>query len=281
MKRWLWLLLIPLALGLARLRFDVEVLNLLPSKLPVVQGLKLFQKHFAGAEELIVTLEADSAETAEASARALAEHLRSKTNLVASAMWQSPWNEHPEQAAGLAAAVWLNQPPEAFAALAMRLTGTNVQATLADARERLAVSLSPGEVAQLSFDPYGFTRLPLPDASAAGFGPGQDFFASTDGRFRLITVKSRTPLPGYRECTDWLAAVRAEIADWQRARSSQEKLGFTGRTVFVMEISSGMEHDMKESVVLTAAVIAVLFWLAHRRWRPMLWLLALLALILA
>ena len=69
MKRWLWLLLIPLAFGLVRLRFDVEVLNLLPSKLPVVQGLKLFQQHFAGAEELIVTLEADSAEAAEVSAR--------------------------------------------------------------------------------------------------------------------------------------------------------------------------------------------------------------------
>lgn len=281
MKRWLWLLLIPLVLGLARLRFDVEVLNLLPSSLPVVQGLKLFQQHFAGAEELIITLEADSAETAEAGARALAEHLRSKTNLVASAMWQSPWNEHPEQAAELAATVWLNQPPEAFAALAARLTGTNVQATLADARERLAVSFSPGEIAQLSFDPYGFSRLPLPDASAAGFGPGQDFFSSADGKFRLVTVKARTPLPGYRECTDWLAAVRAEIAVWQRARAGQEKLGFTGRTVFVTEISSGMEHDMKESVGLTAAVIAVLFWLAHRRWRPMLWLLTLLALILA
>ncbi len=281
MKRWLWLLLIPLALGLARLRFDVEVLNLLPSKLPVVQGLKLFQQHFASAEELIVTLEADSAETAEAGARSLAEHLRSKTNLVASAMWQSPWNEHPEQAAELAAAVWLNQPPEAFAALAARLTGTNVQATLADARERLAVSLSPGEVAQLSFDPYGFTRLPLPDASTAGFGPGQDFFSSADGKFRLITVKAFIPLPGYRECINWLAAVRAEISEWQRARAGREKLGFTGRTVFVSEISSGMEHDMKESVALTAAVIAVLFWLAHRRWRPMLWLLTLLALILA
>ncbi|MFA6544653.1 MAG: MMPL family transporter, partial [Limisphaerales bacterium] len=281
MKRWLWLLLIPLALGLVRLRFDVEVLNLLPASLPVVQGLKLFQQHFASAEELIVTLESDSPESTEASARSLAEHLRSKTNLIASTMWQSPWNEHPEQAAELAAAVWLNQPPEAFAALATRLTGTNVQATLADARERLAVSFSPGEVAQLSFDPYGFTRLPLPDVSAAGFGPGQDFFSSADGKFRLVTVKAGTPLPGYRECADWLAAVRAEIAGWQRARGSQEKLGFTGRTVFVTEISSGMEHDMKESIVLTAAVIAVLFWLAHRRWRPMLWLLALLALILA
>ncbi len=281
MKRWLWLLFIPLALGLARLRFDVEMLNLLPSKLPVVEGLKLFQKHFAGAEELIITLEAGTAEAAEAEARALAERLRSLTNLVANVTWQSPWVEHPEQTAELAAAVWLNQPPNVFAALATRLSGTNAHAALAEARERLAVSMSPAEVAQLSFDPYGFTRLPLPDASAAGFGPGHDFFTSADGKFRIVTVKARAPLPGYRECTDWLTAVRAEIADWQRAHDGRVKLGFTGRVPFVTEISSGMEHDMKESVVLTAVVIAALFWLAHRRWRPMLWLLALLALILA
>src|SRR5947207_8825596 len=42
-----------------------------------------------------------------------------------------------------------------------------------------------------------------------------------------------------------------------------------------------MEHDISSSVGATALIIAGLFWLAHRRWRPMLWLLTLLALILA
>ena len=37
---------------------------------------------------------------------------------------------------------------------------------------------------------------------------------------------------------------------------------------------------MSGSVVGTAAIIALLFWLTHRRWLPMLWLLTLLALIL-
>jgi lauroyl/myristoyl acyltransferase len=42
-----------------------------------------------------------------------------------------------------------------------------------------------------------------------------------------------------------------------------------------------MKHDITFSVGGTAVVIAILFWLAHRRWLPMLWLLTLLALILA
>jgi uncharacterized protein len=42
-----------------------------------------------------------------------------------------------------------------------------------------------------------------------------------------------------------------------------------------------MKHDITLSVGGTALIIAFLFWLAHRRWKPMLWLLTLLALILA
>ena len=41
-----------------------------------------------------------------------------------------------------------------------------------------------------------------------------------------------------------------------------------------------MQRDLSGSVTGTAMIIALLFWLMHRRWLPMLWLLALLALIL-
>ena len=65
-RHWLWLLLlVPMACGLWRVRFDVEVLNLLPGELPVVQGLKLYQQHFANARELIVTVNAANAGQAE------------------------------------------------------------------------------------------------------------------------------------------------------------------------------------------------------------------------
>ena len=59
------------------------------------------------------------------------------------------------------------------------------------------------------------------------------------------------------------------------------KIHFTGRPVFVSEIASQMQHDLTGSVTGTAIIIALLFWLTHRRWLPMLWLLTLLLLILA
>ena len=108
---WLLLLLIPAVVGWMRLRFEAEILDLLPANISAVEGLKLYQRHFAGAQDLIITVEAPDADTATAVAQALAEALRMHSNLVAGVTWQPPWLENPAQAAELIASLWLNQPP--------------------------------------------------------------------------------------------------------------------------------------------------------------------------
>src|SRR2546427_574380 len=181
-----WLLaVIPIALGIARLRFDVEVLNLLPADVPAVQGLKIYQQNFANARELIITLRAAEAEAAENAARSIADALRDQSEIIAEVTWQPPWLEHPDQAAALIASLWLN-----------------------------------------------------PGAANEALSPAQQ-------------------------------------------ASSGVSIGYTGRPAFVAEIAGGMEGDITTSVGGTSLIIAALFWLAHRRWKPMLWLLTLLALILA
>src|SRR5262245_13708012 len=95
----LLLLLVPILIGVGRLRFDVEVLDLLPPELKEVQGLKIYQEHFANARELIITVRASDAEQAAAAARDIAERLRKETDLVTSVTWQPPWLEHPGQTA--------------------------------------------------------------------------------------------------------------------------------------------------------------------------------------
>src|SRR5262245_49348175 len=111
-RRWLWfLILIPVIAGVIRLRFDVEVRDLLPPHLPAFQGLKLYQQHFANARELIITVKAADPDQAEAAARTIAEQLRRQTYLVSGAFWQPPWLEHPAQSAELLAYLWLNQSP--------------------------------------------------------------------------------------------------------------------------------------------------------------------------
>ena len=76
--RWWWLaLLVPIIAGLARLHFDVEILDLLPANVPAVQGLKIYQQHFANARELIITVRAPDRETAEQAAKSIVKNYTS------------------------------------------------------------------------------------------------------------------------------------------------------------------------------------------------------------
>src|SRR5262249_42703253 len=146
------------ALGVWRLRFDVEVLNLLPGDVPVVKGLKLYQQNFANARELIIAVSATDADGAESTARRMAEQLRQLTNHVSEVTWQPPWLERPTDAAEFIGYLWLNQPPEIFGGLASRLVPMNLIATLAATREQLSTSFSPADIARLSYDPYGLMQ---------------------------------------------------------------------------------------------------------------------------
>jgi predicted exporter/lauroyl/myristoyl acyltransferase len=304
LKRWWWVFLfVAVCLGLWRLRFDVDILNLLPPDEPTVQGLKLYQKHFTNARELIITLRAPDPERAERLAGVLAARLRQDTNLVASVSWQPPWMEEPAQMAELLACLWLNQPPEAFAALTNRLTPVQLKSTLDQTKEILTTSMSPMDMARRAFDPFNLLDMPgLTNLSGLAGGQGQQMFASSEGNFRLLSVQAAIDLGSYRACEIWLDSIHKAV-DGLRAEPSAENgrsrgtnasnlapqpsaewdgvaVHYTGRPVFVVEIARSMRRDMSGSVAGTSVIIGLLFWLTHRRWLPMLWLLALLALIL-
>jgi predicted RND superfamily exporter protein len=280
--RWLWIFLaIPVAIGLFRLKFDVEVFDLLPDSIEAVKGLKLYQQHFSNARELVITVEAENPDEAEAAAHDVADALR-KSPLVSSVTWEPPWIEHPEQSGELLGFLWLNQPPSAFNELTNRLAPAKLDDVLANTREQLTSSLSPDQIGRLSYDPFGLTRLPEEASSAApDFAQGNSMFASADGTFRMIFVEASHDLNTYKQCDDWLKAIEPMSQSASRqARDRKVMLHFTGRPAFVAEVALGMQHDVHVSVGGTAAIIAILFWLAHRRVKPMLWLLTLLAVIL-
>jgi predicted RND superfamily exporter protein len=107
-------------------------------------------------------------------------------------------------------------------------------------------------------------------------------FVSDDGTFRVLYIRAARELRDYRECIEWMDSVKSiiENAVWETKPAAVE-LGYTGRPAFEAEAATGMQREMTFSAGGTAVVIAVLFWLAHRRLKPMLWLLALLATVLA
>jgi predicted exporter len=286
LKRWWWVLLLAaVGLGLWRLRFDVDVLDLLPPDEPTVQGLKLYQQHFTNARELVLALRAPDADTAEKRAGELAARLRRQTNLVAEVTWQPPWMERPDQLGELLGWLWFNQPPGDFAALTNRLAPEQLKTALDETRELLATSMSPMDLARRSFDPFNLLTIPaLTNLSGMSLDQGQQMFASGDGKYRLLYLQSAVDLTSYRACESWLQAIHAVVAELQSGPAKADWQGvairYTGRPVFVREIATSMQHDLSHSVGATTVIIAVLFWLTHRRWLPMLWLLALLGLIL-
>ncbi|HEV2329432.1 MAG TPA: MMPL family transporter [Verrucomicrobiae bacterium] len=283
LKRWWWvILLVAIALGFCRLRFDADVLDLLPSEEPSVQGLKLYERHFTKAGELIVTLRAPDANQALSLAGKLAATLREHTNLVREVTWQPPWMEHPEQLGELLGWLWFNQPPDSFARLKDRLAPGNLTNVLEQTKEALATSMSPMDLGRLQYDPYDLMYLPA-ISNVANFSNGQNqqMFASADGKFRVLYVESAVDLSGYRECETWLDTIHGIVGSATSGDAWKGvSLQFTGRPVFVVEIATSMQHDMSHSVGATSTIIAILFYLMHRRWRPMLWLLSLLMLIL-
>ncbi|MCI0744996.1 MAG: MMPL family transporter [Verrucomicrobia subdivision 3 bacterium] len=275
-RRWWWiLLLILIGIGLTRLRLDVEVLNLLPQSLPAVQGLKTYQENFSNARELIIAVKGD-AEDVETAARTLAQALRRQTNLASKVIWQPLWLEYPGQSAELIAYLWYNQPPESFAGLANRLDRANLTNVLLSARERLATTFSPADLALLAYDPLELTRLP--GATNPG-DTGEQLFVSEDGTFRVLFVEANSPLANYKQCRAWLDNVKDVVA--RQSLPTGITIGYTGRPAFVTEIAGGMERDMTGSAGGTLLTIGVLFYLTHRRLRPLLWLLALLLSLLA
>lgn len=280
-RHWPWLLLVPMAVGFARLRFDTDVLNLMPPGEPAVEGVKLFQQNFAQARELVITLSAPEADLAEAAARSLTSRLRMAQDKVAEVAWQPPWLEQPGQMGELMAYLWLNQPPEAFRQLAERLSPANVASTVAEVREQMATSISPSGAGAFGYDPFGF--LALPGSEGLSFSSqGSEMFASPDGTFRLLFVKPAHGFDNYRECSAWVEAIKGLVEQW---RQTDEGAGvtvrFTGGPAIEAEIATGMAGDMNGSIGMTALIIAILFWLSHRRLVPMIWLLFLLAVILA
>jgi predicted exporter len=263
------------AAGLSRISFNVEILKLLPTHLPQVEGLSIFLKHFSQPTELIITIDAGTPEAADVAAEAIAAKLNARTDLVKRVIARPPWEVNPATFSELLAFLVLNQPPEKIDALLARIAPENSAATLKATLEKLTDSVSPQEVALRSYDPFDLAASAV-DPSLLGGGP-QSEFASADGTFRVVYVEAPKPFANYKAIIAWLKEIRRESA---AATAGQPvKLGFTGEPAFVGDISGSTEWDMQSSGFVTLLVIALIFWLCYRRARPLFDLQAMLVLI--
>ncbi len=268
-------LLACVGVGLSRISFNVDILRLLPTHLRQVQGLSLFLKHFAQPDELIITVEAADQKTAEAAADDIAAVLNREPSLVKRAAARPPWEKRPGDLAELLAFLAINQPPETVRELTARLSPDKAADTLRDTLDRLTNSVSPQEIALLSYDPFDLAG-PLAGSTLMQ-GAQQSEFASADGTFHVVYVEAAKHFENYNETVAWIEHIR------RLTRGTTEyidcHLGFTGEPAIVASISSSMQRDMQSSGLVTLLIIAVIFWACYRRAWPLLQLQGMLLLI--
>ncbi|MES2924900.1 MAG: MMPL family transporter [Verrucomicrobiota bacterium] len=268
--------------GLTRLRFDTDILSMLPAGLPEVKGLKAFHEAFSRNDELILVIEGgeQDAGTLSEAAESLGEKLEAD-GLVKHARWKPRWNEEPEGIAELLAYLWLNGDPAVTRAQADTLAPANSPATVRDSLAKVATSMEGLDMVMLAHDPFGFLNHPAVNALMNSSGLGGEAFESEDGRTHLLFVDALQPLPGYREADAWLKDLRKSVEAWQSADGKGLKVRLTGEPAFSSEIGVAMENDLSGSIGITLGLIGILFWWMQRRFSLLLGLTGILILVFA
>ena len=269
MRKW-WklavlLLMVAVAgLGLGRIRFNTDILSILPAEMPEVAGLKSYYEVFSLDEELVVLIEGgeEDAGSLGAAAEELAGRLK-EAGVAANARWKPRWIDRPEGMAELLGWLWLNGETEDAARLVDSLSEAEIEGTMAEAMERVATSLDGGEMIISAHDPMGFLGHPSLAGLFASADGGGEGFESADGVAHLLFVDAPGSIQGYKEASVWIAEVREIAEPWAEQRGL--KLSWTGEPAFQAEIGSAMERDMTKTIGVTSTLIALLFLLMQRR----------------
>ena len=205
---WVGLLVVVSAFGLTRVKFDTDVLSILPMEMPEVRGLVAFQEMFSKNEELVLLLETDEegAGTLGSRAAELGALLKEK-GLAANVRWQPAWRQEPEALASLVAWLWMNGEPEEVERLAAKLSEENAEATLQQSLEAVATAMDGGQMVLSARDPFGL----LGHSSMAAFFQASEHggagFESADGKaHRREALLCQHHLLAWAGCAKWRVA---------------------------------------------------------------------------
>ncbi|MEO8617548.1 MAG: MMPL family transporter, partial [Luteolibacter sp.] len=267
--------------GLLRLRFDTDILSMMPADLPEVKGLKAFHQAFSRDNELIMLIEGGEADEGSmpTAAESLAKHLKAD-GAVKRARWKPRWSDEPEGIAELLAYLWLNGDPAATQAQAARLSPATSNATVKTSLDKIGTAMEGLSMVMLAHDPFGFLDHPAVTALTSS-EQGGEAFESPDGRSHLLFADAPGEIKGYRQADAWLKKIRASTATWQAGEGKGLNVRLTGEPAFSSEIGVAMEYDLSGSISITLGLIGILFWWMQRRFSLLLGLVGVLVIVFA
>jgi uncharacterized protein len=255
-----------------RKNLDSEVLDLLPPRFESVMGLKKYNSEFAQARQMVFGFlgeegHADDVDT-------FKSHFMSE-------LAKEPWVlrtfdrvplETPEgllEIQGIVPPLLLNLPSDAFKDATTLLEAANIRERLTHIRDTIGGD-SIRTMMEVNVDPLGLlTRAMKPFASGSSLDAGSAL-SSSDNLYQIALFLTNEPDLSAAACQSTMV----KIADFQN-RMLKEWTGYkpkvylTGRTAFVAQISKSMEADATFSAVLSILIVSGLFYLAFRRFLPL------------
>jgi uncharacterized protein len=268
---------VALLIILNRHNLDSEVLDLLPGQFESVAGLKEYNNEFSQARQLVFVFLADEGH---------GDELGPFRERFISELKKQPWimrtfdqvpietDEGLNEVQGIAPLLLLNLPPDDFRDAMKLLQPTEIQERLSRIRTTLNDSLSIRSEMEVTVDPLGLlTRAMKPFAMTGSLTTSSSTFSlgSSDGLMQLAFATTNQPGLGAKECQDVMDQLNAfqnrVLKDWD---GYKPRVMVTGRTPFVAQISRSMDRDGMLSSTLSILIVSGLFFLAFRRFVPLL-----------
>ncbi|MFY8216178.1 MAG: MMPL family transporter [Chthoniobacterales bacterium] len=261
----------------SRQSFDSDILNLLPSDRPAVEGLKVINSRFAQARELTFVIQSDSAETTAAVHAELVARLRQEPWVVR--VLDGPPGESESGVTDLQAIViplLLNLPPDDFRAAIATLNPEALNQRMLRLRRGWEAG-APAAIMEIESDPLGLLAQALrPIFQSVSMTEGMTTL-SPDGKTQIIPVVTNQPELSAEDCRTLMADVRTFMRSVVVGSSADVRLQVTGRSAYVDEISSSMKRDIQITSIVSLLAVTGLFWFSFRQVLPLIGLSIILA----
>jgi uncharacterized protein len=255
-----------------RQNFDSEVLDLLPSKFESVVGLKEFNGQFAQARQLVFGFLGEQGHGDDVDTF--------KTHFIEE-LGKQPWvlrtfdripletQEGLNEIQGIVPALLLNLPRDDFNDAMAQLEPGTINDRLTHIRDTISGDSIRSQL-EATIDPLGlFARAMKPFGSSSSMAQGSSL-ASQDGLFEIALIITNQPGLDARSSQAVMVKVNQftdrMLNEWS---GYKPKVYVTGRTAFVAQISHSMEGDISLSAILSIGIVSGLFYVAFRRFLPL------------
>ena len=257
-----------------RRNLDSDYLNLLPQQFESVEGLKIMNSQFADSRQVVFGFLGESGHGDDVDA--FRTHFMTelaKQPWVVRVMYQAPIEsqEGIDEIQGVIPSLLLNLPEDQFKDALTLLEPAKIEQRLTQIRDTINEDFSIRTQMEATMDPLGlFARAMRPFASNSSLTQSASL-ASEDNLYQLGLAVVRQADTSPRGCQ----AMMRQIDDFQQQMVKEwkgylPKIYTTGRIPFVAQISKSMETDAVLSAVLSIIIVSGLFYVAFRRFLPLL-----------